>query len=132
VLVALLVSIVVAAWHAYRGRLKRSADAAANSETRYRAIFERAASGIVLFDPSSRRVLDANPQAQRLVGASLEELRRRDVATIFDTPVSLVPGTETTNRPRAARRRSCAATTSAATWSSRSPISNTARAASTP
>jgi len=95
VLVALLVSIVVAAWHAYRGRLKRSADAAANSETRYRAIFERAASGIVLFDPSSRRVLDANPQAQRLVGASLEELRRRDVATIFDTPVSLVPGTET-------------------------------------
>src|SRR6185503_5738120 len=95
VLVALLVSIVVAAWHAYRGRLKRSADAAANSETRYRAIFERAASGIILFDPASRRVLDANPQAQRLVGASLEELRRRDVATIFDTPVSLVPGTET-------------------------------------
>ena len=91
-LVALLVSIVVAAWHAYRGRLKRSADAAANSETRYRAIFERAASGIVLFDPISRRVLDANPQAQRLVGASLDELRRRDVATIFDTPVSLTPG----------------------------------------
>ena len=48
VLVALLVSIVVAAWHAYRGRLKRSADAAAISETRYRAIFERAASGIVV------------------------------------------------------------------------------------
>ena len=92
VLVALLVSIVVAAWHAYRGRLKRSADAAAVSETRYRAIFERAASGIVLFDPVSRRVLDANPQAQRLVGASLDELRRRDVATIFDTPVSLAPG----------------------------------------
>ncbi len=94
VLVALLVSIVVAAWHAYRGRLKRSADAAAISETRYRAIFERAASGIVLFDPGSRRVLDANPQAQRLVGASLEELRRRDVATIFDTPVSLAPGSD--------------------------------------
>ena len=94
VLVALLVSIVVAAWHAYRGRLKRSADAAATSETRYRAIFDRAASGIVLFDPSSRRVLDANPQAQRLVGASLDELRRRDVATIFDTPVSLAPGSE--------------------------------------
>jgi diguanylate cyclase (GGDEF)-like protein/PAS domain S-box-containing protein len=93
-LVALLVSIVVAAWHAYSGRLKRTADAAAVSETRYRAIFDRAASGIVLFDPSSRRVLDANPQAQRLVGASLDELRRRDVATIFDTPVSLVPGNE--------------------------------------
>jgi len=94
VLVALLVSIVVAAWHAYRGRLKRSADAAATSETRYRAIFERAASGIVLFDPTSRRVLDANPQAQRLVGASLDEMRRRDIATIFDTPVSLTPGSE--------------------------------------
>src|SRR6185436_7666165 len=91
-LVALLVSIVVAAWHAYSGRLRRTADAAAISETRYRAIFERAASGIILFDPSSRRVLDANPQAQRLVGVSLDELRRRDVATVFDTPVSLAPG----------------------------------------
>jgi diguanylate cyclase (GGDEF)-like protein/PAS domain S-box-containing protein len=91
-LVALLVSLVVAAWHANRGRLKRTADAAALSETRYRAIFERAASGIILFDPASRRVLDANPQAQRLVGATLDELRRRDVAMIFDTPVSLVPG----------------------------------------
>jgi diguanylate cyclase (GGDEF)-like protein/PAS domain S-box-containing protein len=93
-LVALLVAIVVAAWHAYRGRLKRTADAAAVSETRYRAIFDRAASGIILFDSNSRRVLDANPQAQRLVGASIDELRRRDVATIFDTPVSLTPGRE--------------------------------------
>jgi len=91
-LVALLVSIVVAAWHAYSGRLRRTADAAAVSETRYRAIFERAASGIILFEPTSRRVLDANPQAQRLVGTSLDELRRRDVATIFDTPVSLAAG----------------------------------------
>jgi len=93
-MVALLVSIVVAGWHAYRGRLKRTADAAALSQTRYRAIFERAASGIILFDPGSRRVLDANPQAQRLLGASLDELRRRDVATIFDTPVSLAAGNE--------------------------------------
>ena len=76
------------------GRLKRTAERAAVSETRYRAIFDRAASGIMLFDPNSRRVLDANPQAQRLVGASLDELRRRDVATIFDTPVSLAPGSE--------------------------------------
>jgi diguanylate cyclase (GGDEF)-like protein len=91
-LVALLVSIVVAGWHAYRGRLKRTADAAAISETRYRAIFDRAGSGILLYEPTTRRVLDANPQAQRLLGASLDELRRRDVATIFDTPVSLEPG----------------------------------------
>lgn len=90
-LVALLVAMVVAAWHAYSGRLRRTATAAAVSETRYRAIFERAASGIILFDPTTRRVLDANPQAQHLVGASLDELRRRDVATIFDTPVSLEP-----------------------------------------
>jgi diguanylate cyclase (GGDEF)-like protein/PAS domain S-box-containing protein len=87
--VALLISIVVAAWHAYSGRLKRSAAAAQISETRYRAIFDRATSGVLLFDPTSRRVLDANPQAQRLVGASLDELRRRDIATIFDSPVSL-------------------------------------------
>ncbi|MEO8063112.1 MAG: EAL domain-containing protein [Pseudomonadota bacterium] len=90
--VALLISIVVAAWHAYSGRLKRSSELATINETRYRAIFDRAASGILLFDPSTRRVLDANPQAQRLVGSSLDELRRRDLATIFDTPVSLAPG----------------------------------------
>jgi len=92
--VALLISIVVAAWHAYSGRLKRTSELATINETRYRAIFDRAASGIVLFDPTTRRVLDANPQAQRLVGATLDELRRRDVATIFDTPVSLAPGTD--------------------------------------
>ncbi len=100
--VALLISIVVAAWHAYSGRLRRTSEAAAISETRYRAIFDRAASGIVLFDPTTRRVLDANPQAQRLIGASLDELRRRDVATVFDTPVSLAPGTQeepAQNRP---------------------------------
>jgi diguanylate cyclase (GGDEF)-like protein/PAS domain S-box-containing protein len=90
--VALLISVVVAAWHAYSGRLKRTSELAATNETRYRAIFDRAASGILLFDPSTRRVLDANPQAQRLVGSSLDELRRRDLATIFDTPVSLAPG----------------------------------------
>jgi diguanylate cyclase (GGDEF)-like protein/PAS domain S-box-containing protein len=93
-LVALLLSMVIAAWHAYSGRLKRSSELAATNETRYRAIFDHAASGIVLFDPASRRVLDANPQAQRLVGASLAELRRRDIATIYDTPVSLAPATE--------------------------------------
>ena len=91
--VALLISIVVAAWHAYSGRLRRTSEAAAVSETRYRAIFDRAASGILLFDPATRRILDANPQSQRLIGASLEELRRRDIATVFDTPVSIMPGT---------------------------------------
>ncbi len=102
-LVALLISIVVAAWHAYSRRLQRSAAAAQISETRYRAIFDRAASGILLFDPTSRRILDANPQAQRLVGASLDELRRRDVATIFEGAVSLEPGDQSgdhaENRP---------------------------------
>jgi diguanylate cyclase (GGDEF)-like protein/PAS domain S-box-containing protein len=100
--VALLISIVVAAWHAYSGRLRRTSEAAAVSESRYRAIFDRAASGIVLFDSSTRRVLDANPQAQRLVGTSLDDLRRRDIATVFDTPVSLSPGTQedpVQNRP---------------------------------
>jgi diguanylate cyclase (GGDEF)-like protein/PAS domain S-box-containing protein len=100
--VALLISIVVAAWHAYSNRLRRTSEAALLSETRYRAIFDRAASGILLFDPTTRRVLDANPQAQRLIGASLDELRRRDVATVFDTPVSLAPGSQdepAENRP---------------------------------
>jgi diguanylate cyclase (GGDEF)-like protein/PAS domain S-box-containing protein len=99
--VALLISIVVAAWHAYSGRLKRSATAALVSETRYRAIFDRATSGVLLFDPTSRRILDANPQAQRLVGASLDELRRRDIATIFDSTVSLEAPDHRSERPEA-------------------------------
>ena len=80
-LVALLVSIVVAAWHAYSGRLKRAAELAATNETRYRAIFDRAASGIVLFDPTSRRVLDANSAgaaARRRVARRAAPPRRRD------------------------------------------------------
>ena len=75
-LVALLVSIVVAAWHAYSGRLKRTADAAAISETRYRAIFDRAASGIVLFDP------DFAPRARRQsAGAAPGRRVARRIAT---------------------------------------------------
>ena len=100
--VALLISIVVAAWHAYSGRLRRTSEAAAVSESRYRAIFDRAASGIVLFDSTTRRVLDANPQALRLIGTTLDDLRRRDIATVFDTPVLLSPGTQedpVQNRP---------------------------------
>jgi hypothetical protein len=131
VLVALLVSIVVAAWHAYRGRLKRSADAAAISETRYRAIFDRAASGIVLFDPTSRRVLDAIRRSAWSARRSMK-CGARDVATIFDTPGFSGARQRAHGRPKAARRRSCAATTNGVTWSSRSPTSNTAPVASTP
>jgi hypothetical protein len=90
--VALLISIVVAAWHAYSGRLKRTSELAANNETRYprhlrsRRFRNRAVRSHV---PSHHR--RESPGAS-LVGASLDELRRRDVATIFDTPVSLAPG----------------------------------------
>ena len=42
------------------------------------------------------------------------------------------PATSATSQPKAARRRSCAATTNAATWSFRSPISSPAPAACTP
>ena len=130
--VALLISIVVAAWHAYSGRLRRTSEAAAVSETRYRAIFDRAASGIVLFDPGSRRVVDANPQAQRLIGASLDELRRRDVATIFDTPVSSTTGNARKPLAGIDGRRSFAAITNGVTWSSPSWTSNRAPEGSTP
>ncbi|MBI5059316.1 PAS domain S-box protein [candidate division KSB1 bacterium] len=59
-------------------RLERQIE---DSEHRYRALLENANDAIVLIDPVSHRIVDANPQMLQLVGYSREELMRM---TAFD------------------------------------------------
>jgi PAS domain-containing protein len=44
------------------------------SEDRYRALFEQSRDAVLLADPETGTILDANAQAQRLLGRSREEL----------------------------------------------------------
>lgn len=52
-----------------------SARALAESETRFRALFEKSASGMLLLDPETTRVIDSNEVAAATVGYSVEEMR---------------------------------------------------------
>ncbi|QJW95180.1 PAS domain-containing sensor histidine kinase [Frigoriglobus tundricola] len=53
---------------------REAAEALADSEARYRRLFETAQDGILLVDPGSRRVFDANPFLSELLGYSHAEL----------------------------------------------------------
>ncbi len=52
----------------------RAVEALALSEVRYRRLFEAAQDGILLVDPTSRRVFDANPFLTDLLGYSRDDL----------------------------------------------------------
>ncbi len=52
------------------------------SETRYRRIFEEAHDGILLIDPASRRITDANPFMSQLLGQSSDEMIGRQLFEI--------------------------------------------------
>jgi two-component system cell cycle sensor histidine kinase/response regulator CckA len=53
---------------------RRVQDALAESETRYRRLFEAAQDGILIVDTETRQVFDANPYMSKLMGYSREEL----------------------------------------------------------
>ena len=53
---------------------KRLAAAVATSEVRYRRLFEAARDGILLVDPDTRRITDANPFMVELLGYPRDEL----------------------------------------------------------
>ena len=54
---------------------KRAQEALGESEERYRAVVEQSAEAIWLFDPDSKRVLEANAAFQEMLGYDAEELR---------------------------------------------------------
>jgi two-component system CheB/CheR fusion protein len=49
------------------------------SELRYRSLFEAARDGVLILDPKTRKILDANPFITELLGYSREELRGREL-----------------------------------------------------
>jgi PAS domain S-box-containing protein len=51
------------------------------SEQRYRAVVEQAGEGIFLFDPGTKRILEANPAFRRMFGYDPEEVRG---VTLYD------------------------------------------------
>jgi PAS domain S-box-containing protein len=53
---------------------REAAESLANSEARYRRLFETAQDGILLVDPETRRVFDANPFLSELLGYNHAEL----------------------------------------------------------
>lgn len=53
---------------------RRASEELAESEVRYRRLFETAQDGILLVDPSTRRIFDANPFLTDLLGYSQQEL----------------------------------------------------------
>ena len=131
-LVALLVSIVVAAWHAYRGtpqaqrRRRRHQRDALSRHLRARRLRHRAVRSD--FAPRARRQSAGAAPGGRLARRTAPSRRRHHLrhAGVADArPRAISP-------PKAGRRRSCAATTNAATWSFRSPISSRVPAACTP
>ncbi len=62
--------------------IQRSEARLAQSNRLYQAIFEGANDAILLIDPVTRCVIEANPAACRLLGYSREELAERDIITL--------------------------------------------------
>ncbi|MEX2119868.1 MAG: chemotaxis protein CheB [Pirellulales bacterium] len=52
------------------------------SELRYRRLFEAAKDGVLIIDPDTRRILDANPFVTELLGYPLEALRGKELFEI--------------------------------------------------
>jgi PAS domain S-box-containing protein len=67
---------------------QEAARALAESEARFRALFERSPSGTILLDPETARVIDSNAVAASYVGCSVEEFRGRAI-TDFALQTSL-------------------------------------------
>jgi PAS domain S-box-containing protein len=54
---------------------QESARALAESESRFRALFERSASGTILIDPETTRIIDCNEVAASIAGYTVDEFR---------------------------------------------------------
>jgi PAS domain S-box-containing protein len=64
-----------------------------SSETRYRAVIERATDGIYLLDADTRRVVESNPSYQNMLGYTAEELLGMEVYDFVAHPRENVDAT---------------------------------------
>ena len=69
--------IVARALVAAAAERQEAAKELAESESRFRAVFERSPSGTILLDPDTLQVIDSNAAAASYVGCKTEELRGR-------------------------------------------------------
>ncbi len=53
------------------------------AESRYRLLFNQSSEAVLIVDATSRRVTEANPSAAALIGASVESLEGRTIASVF-------------------------------------------------
>src|SRR6266516_788369 len=60
----------------------KTLDAARLSEIRYRRLFEAAQEGVLLVDPGTHRITDANPFMAELLGYTREEFLERELCQI--------------------------------------------------
>jgi len=58
---------------------KRAEEALRSSETRYRRLFETAQDGILILDPNTRKITDANPFMSKLLGYPRDELLGKEL-----------------------------------------------------
>ena len=58
---------------------RNSAAALAESEARFRSLFEKSASGTILLDPETTQIIDGNEVAAAVVGYSREEFRTANI-----------------------------------------------------
>lgn len=73
------------------------------SELRYRRLFEAASDGVLLIDPATRKIIDANPSIAGLIGTPSENLRGRELHEIGLLPDRL----EADNMFRRLREHGC-------------------------
>lgn len=55
------------------------------AESRYRLLFQLASEAVVVVDASTRKIIEANPAAERLVGGGVGALVGRAFASVFDS-----------------------------------------------
>lgn len=79
-LIAELQQTLVEAQHAVQREHQRARDA----ESRYRLLFQLATEAVLVVEASSRRVVEANPAAERYVGAADMPLPGTVFASVFD------------------------------------------------
>ena len=68
--------------------LERDYDRLRAAETRYRLLFQICGEAVLVVDATTRRVIEANPSAARLLGRAVRRLVGVDVVELFD-PASL-------------------------------------------
>jgi diguanylate cyclase (GGDEF)-like protein/PAS domain S-box-containing protein len=73
------------AFNAMASEMKTKLDALGKSEMRYRTLIERAPDAIVVVDADEQRIIEANPQAERLFEYSREALMQGGLKRLYAT-----------------------------------------------